>query len=427
MKKLKLWGVVGLVVTGMALSGCGSDDSSSTATLRVLNATNSHASIDLLVNANVAESATATDAVSAYASVSSGSNTLQVNDTATSTALVTVAPTLTGGNNYTLIAYEAGSSVKTLVLTESNATPTSGTAQMRLVNAATSAGTLDTYVASVADCSSSTLSTLTPLATLNTLATYGPGTYRVCVTAAGDAADLRMDMSVTLANQQIAYLIMTPAAGGSLINGSLLTQQGSNVATRNTGARVRLASAVSGGASVAATATLSGATTTSVGDSIAPALGYYVLVPNAASRALNITVGGLGSVSAPSAVLAAGGDYTLLVYGSTSSATASLLTDDNRPPTDGTSVKLRLINGITGSSGNLTLTANNSLVAGGVVPGSASSYITKTISTTAATDLLLTSSAVAGNLLQTSTQLNVNTVYTVLAGGDVSAPQFIIR
>jgi len=440
-KKLKLWCMVGLVATGVALSGCGSSDSSGSASLRVLNATNSHSSIDLQVNAVVVEPGTATDAVSAYAGPASGSNTLQITDAGVTTALATTVPTLSGGNHYTVVAYEVGSTVKTAIVSEDNTTPTAGTAQMRLYNTVVNAGKLDAYVANVADCSSTTLSTLSPLTTFTstttvtatTLATYSPGTYRVCVTKNGDSSDLRMELSVTLVDQQIAFVVMTPTTGGSLINGSVLTQQGSNVATRNTNARVRLASAVSGSPTVAATATLSGASTTTIDvGSTAPSFGYYVLVPNAASQNLSTSINS-GSGPTPTAKLAAGGDYTLLVYGSTTSATASLLTDDNRPPTDGTSVKLRLIHGVTGNVGGLTLTANSSLVASGLAAGTASGYVAVTANTTTTT-LKLTSSVAGALLTDVNDPLSANTVYTILAGGDVGvaagnagAPQFIIR
>jgi uncharacterized protein (DUF736 family) len=236
-----------------------------------------------------------------------------------------------------------------------------------------------------------------------------------------------MDLTTTLTNKQIAFVIITPSSGGMLLNGSVLTQQGTNVATRNTSARVRLAAAVSGSPSVAANATAGTIATVIESGSVAPAFGYYVLVPNAASSTLNITVGG-NSVAAPSTTLAAGGDYTLLVYGSASSSTASLIADDNRPPTDGTSVKMRLIHGVTGNVGTLTLTANSSLVASALAAGSASSYATVTANTsTGAATMKLTSSVAGALLTDTDDPLLANTVYTILAGGDVSAPQFLIR
>ena len=87
------------------------------------------------------------------------------------------------------------------------------------------------------------------------LASFAPGTYRVRVTATDNKADLRLDMAaVTLADQQVATVILTPSVGANLVNGGLLVQQGSFTPYRNSNARVRLAAAVSGGATVAASA-----------------------------------------------------------------------------------------------------------------------------------------------------------------------------
>ena len=429
MKNFRWWPVIGMVAAAVALSGCGGggDDDSSNVSLRIANATLTHPSLDLLVNSSSAATATAADSVSAYVSPSSGSVTLQVNDNGAATALATIIPTLTGGNHYTLLAYEAGGAVKTAVLNEDYATPTSGTAQIRVYDAALDAGALDVYItapdADLATVSSPTATFTTTTANSATaLLAYSPGTYRVRVTAAGDKTDLRADIGgVTLASQQIATVILTPAAGGVLINGSTLIQQGSYTAARNTNARVRLAAAVSGGATVAASA--SNGTVIDAG-SVAPAFSYgYVLVP--AASTLNITVNG-ASVAAPSGTLTAGADATLLVYGAPGSATATLLADDNRLPTDATRTKLRMINGVTGSAGTMTLTANTAPVGTGIAPGAASGYVSVIGSANAM--ILKLSSSTNGLLLTDSTNvLSPNKVYTVLAGGDISAPQLLIR
>ncbi len=428
MKRIRSLPVLGVMALSTALSGCGGSSSSSTDTvsLRLANATLTHPSLDLLVNTTNAVSATAADAVSAYVAPASGSTTLQLNDAGTGTALATTVPTLTGGMHYTLLAYESGGAVKTAVLNEDYAAPTSGTVQLRIYDAATDAGKLDVYITDpgtdLSTVSSPTASFITVTAPAATaLLTYSPGTYRVRVTGYGNKNDLRIDIpAVTLTNQQVGTVVLTAATGGVLLNGSTLIQQGIYSATRNTNARVRLAAAVVGGATVAASA----GTIPIDSGSVAPAFGYYVLVP--ATSTLNISVNGQ-SVGAPVAALTAGGDTTLLVYGSPSTATATLVTDDNRPPSDSTTVKLRLINGITGSAGALTLTANSALVANGIQPGAASGYVSVPGNTTAM-NLSLTSSLSPGNYYSNSSNiLNVNTVYTVLAGGDVAAPQLLIR
>jgi hypothetical protein len=225
-------------------------------------------------------------------------------------------------------------------------------------------------------------------------------------------------------------VLMTPASGGVLMNGSTLIQQGAYSAVRNTNTRVRLAAAVSGSASVSASA--SDGTVIDAG-SVAPAFGFYALVP--ASSTLNVSVAGQSVAVAAPATLPAGGDVTLLVYGNPGSATASLLVDDNRLPSVSTATKLRLINGVTGNVGALTLTANSSPVGIGVAPAAASSYVsltsTATSTTAANTFSFALSSSTAGQLtLPTSSAtatVSSSATYSILAVGDVSAPSLLVR
>lgn len=428
MKKLKWYGVAGLAAAGILLAACGgkSDSSGDSASLRVANATINHPSLDLLVNSNVAASATAANTVSAYVAPASGSNTLQLNDAGGATALATTVPTLTAGAHYTMVAYESGGSVKTVILSEDVAAPTAGVT-LRIYNVAVDAGKLDVYITTNA-CTNLTALTASGSfagasnqpATLN----QGAGTWNVCVTAQGSKTDLRMSMPITIVGQTVASVLLLPASGGTLIDGALLTQQSTYAATRNPNVRLRLAAAVSGSAAVTATATTAAGSIAIDSSGLAPAFGFYTLVPATSS----INVSAPGSVASPTG-LVAGSDMTLLVYGAPSNATATLITDDNRLPTDATTVKLRLINGVTGTSGALTFTANNSLVATGVAPATASAYASIASSTTAL-DLSFTSTQSSGNYFTSATTLNANTVYSVMlvgGGGDGVAKQLLIR
>ena len=432
MKNFRLWSLIGMAaVVGGTMSACGGkggDSSSGNASVRIANATLTHPSLDLLVNSTASASATTADNVSAYVSPAGGSVTLQINDAGAGTALATTVPTLTGGNHYTLVVYEAGGAVKTAVLNEDYTAPTTGTAQLRVYDAALDAGKLDVYITDPAVTDLTTVAanatfTTTTANSATALLTYSPGTYRVRITAAGSKTDVRADIpSVTLTSQQIATVILTPASGGVLVNGSTLIQQGAYGAARNPNIRVRLAAAVSGGAMVGATSS-NGAVIAA--PSVAPQFGFYATVPFASS--LNITVNGQ-SVAAPVTTgFKAGDDVTLLVSGAPASAAATLIKDDNRLPTDATTTKLRLINGITGNVGTLTLTANTALVGTNIAYGAASSYA-QVIGSTSAMNLTLTSSTASGNLLVNNQNvLSANTVYTVMAGGDVAAPQLLIR
>jgi hypothetical protein len=432
--KLNKWPLIGCVVAAAVVAGCGgSGNSSSSASLRLVNATLTHSSLDLLINASVAIPATTQDSVSVAAAPSSGSVTLQINDSNTATALVSSIVSLAGGQHYTVVAYESGGALKTAALTEDFVTPASGTAQMRFYDASTDAGSLDVYV---------TTDTVTPwnvylaspiaaapqaTVTADTSPTssgwglYTPGTYRVYVTGAGNKADLRngfLGTTVTLTSQQTATVLLTPASGGLLVNGSTVIQQGAYSALRNATARVRLVGAVSANAVVAATA---GSTTIDAGN-VAPTVGDYVIVP--APSVLAVNVNGT-AVAPPAATLTPGSDATLLVYGDPGAATASLIADDNRRPSVSTNVKLRLVNGITGMPGALAMSANFTTLASGVAAGAASSYGLLAGSTSMQIDV---TSALSPTELYHPTGLNVGSdkVYTLFMLGDFGTPRGIL-
>ena len=358
-----------------ALAGCGGGGGGGgdSASVRLVNATLNHASLNLLANSTTIITGTATDTASAYTGVSDGSPSLQVNDAGTGAVLAVTAPTISKDQKFALIAYESGGAVRTAVISEDTAEPASGTAIVRVFNAATDAGSVDIYITDPA-VDITTLSAPTFSFTSSTsvqasnFVSFGPGTYRVRVTGAGNPSDLRLDIpSVALASQQVATVILTPTTGGTLANGSVLIQDAGYTATRNTSARVRLLAAVTNGASVSATA---GATPIATAV-ISPAIGTYVNVPS--GSALGVTVNG-AAIAAPAGTLAAGSDTTLMVYGNAASPTATLITDDNHLPSAANNYKLRLVNGLTGAAVPLTMDVNFGNVASNVQPGTASPY-----------------------------------------------------
>jgi hypothetical protein len=401
--------------------------------VRLVDATLTHPSLDLWTNSVLAESATPLDGVSAYTQPASGAASLQVSDAGVATALSTISTTLIADGHYALVAYESGGAVSASAVQEDWPLPATGAATLRVTDLALEAGKLDVYVTSTPVAHTSDMSALAPVGTLLPSVsgaalslTYGPGSYYVSVTASGNPTDVRMfNMPITLTNQEVGNALLTPGTGGQLLNGSLLAQQGAYSAFRNTSTRVRLASAVSGNATVAVSAAAPGSTTTIDGGSVSPQFDSYALVP--AGSALNITVNG-ASVGAPATALLKGGDMTLLVYGAPATAAATLLTDDNRPPADATTVKLRLINGITGNSANmLTLTANSASVASAIAPAAASTY-TAVAGSANPMNLSLYSNQSSGIYYSNSSYvLSADGNFTVLATGDFSAPFLLIR
>ncbi|MDQ6685819.1 MAG: DUF4397 domain-containing protein [Pseudomonadota bacterium] len=412
------------MLASVLIAACGGSSSSSDTTqLRLINATQTHASLTLLSNASAAISGIPTDSSSAYAGVPSGSPALQLNDATTSTVLATTAPSLAKDSHYALLAYESGGVVRTSLISEDTTAPAAGIAALRVFDTATDSGAIDVYVTDPSvDITTLSSPTFTFASSTQTQSgsylTFAPGTFRIRVTGQGNTSDLRLDIpAVTLTSQQLATVILTPTIGGTLINGGVLTQQGTFTATRNTNARVRLVADVGGGASVSATA---GSTTIS-SSVVSPAVGAYTLVP--ASSVLAVKVNG-ATLAAPATQPAAGSDTTLVVYGnSAASAVASLISDDNHLPTVTTALKIRLFNGLSGSTTPLTLTADFAQVAVNVQPGKASPYSTITPSASLRLEVMGNS----GTVYMQSLTPPTNAVYTLFLLGDASAPVPLLR
>ncbi len=401
--------------------GGGDSNSSGNADVRLINATLTHANLSLVVGSTAKAGPVATDTASAYASVSSGSPTLQVNDTATGSAVTTLSPSLSKDDHYSLVAYETGGVVRTAIISEEVSAPSSGTAILRVFDAAGDAGAVDVYVTPAGSPTvSSPTYTFASSTTVqeSSFASFTPGTYSVRVTGAGNPADLRLAIpSITLASQGVATLVLTPTIGGTLVNAGVVTQRDTYTAGRNTSARVRIAAALTPGATVSATV----GSTPVAASLISPTVGAYVVVP--AGAAVGVTVNG-AAIAAPSGTLAAGSDTTLVVYGDVGAATASLVVDDNRLPASTANLKLRLFNGIVGTPSPLTLTADFAVVATAVAPGAASGYAVIPSSTSVRLDVTS-----ATTVVYSESGINVpgNAVYTLFMLGNAPAPVHLLR
>ena len=419
------WAASAAAFAAILLAGCGGGGDSGTAIVRVVNATLSHPSVNLLVSASVAASGAAVDTVSSYVGVPSGSPMLQVNDTASGTALASTTPSLSGDQRYALVVYENAGIVRTAVIGEDTAAPAAGSASLRVFDTALDAGALDVYVTApgidLATVTSPTFSVnAATTVQASNFSSFAPGNYQIRVTGAGNRSDLRLDIASTaLTSQQIVTVLLTPTVGGTLVNGGVLLQQDTYTPARNTSIRLRLAAAVTTGASVSATAG-----STSIAALTAPSVGSYATVP--AGAAVSIAVNGT-NVAAPALALAAGSDATLLVYGNAATPVASYVLDDNHLPASNSTLKLRLLNGLTGAASPLTLTANFAVVASNIAPAAVSSYAV--VGATPTLRLDVTTPGNPTSIFPGGAALTVpgNAVYTLFMLGDASAPVPLLR
>ncbi|MDQ6629904.1 MAG: DUF4397 domain-containing protein [Pseudomonadota bacterium] len=410
--------------TAVALAGCGGGGGTLTTIdghVRLVNATGI-ATLDLYQSSSLLTRGVAANAVGPYADLPANTYTFNIDVGGSGATAATVTGAVQKKDDYTIVAYTSGGTLTAAYLPDSEGSPSSGTAKLRLFNAdASDVPSVDAYMLTSA-CSGLASSPAAPLMTAVTglqasytqvNATSGGTVYHLCVTAAGDKSDLRLDIpSLTLTNGQIATVILTRSAGGVLLNGLVLNQQGSLTAAPNASARMRLAVGATGGALVTATAN-----GVSLGTNLpAPAVGSYALVPSGPVT-LTATVGGT-AVAAPAFTAPPGADLTLLVAG-TASTPPVLIADDNSASTSTANpVKLRLVNGMPGS-GAAVLTDSFINVGNPAIVGTSSGY--SQVQASAALALLQVSAGGTQLCQSANVTLTAGKVYTVFLLGAVPA------
>ncbi|MDI4635800.1 DUF4397 domain-containing protein [Pelomonas sp. V22] len=422
------------LIGSMLLTACGGGgggSGSGSAQMRLVNASVGYSSLDLTIGTTKASTGIAYANAGTYSGVDTGATASQVQANGTGTTLASITPTLTGGSHYSVIAYGWSGALRTTLLQEEEAAPTTaGTSKLLVLNLAADAGAVDLYLTGATD----TLDNASPTASaVNGGSSSGyvglnSGTFRARVTAAGDRTKILLDIpSISLEALKVHSLIITPTQGGVLVNGIFMQQQGTPTNYAATSARARVVAAVASNvANVFPTvsATTGGKTLLQVGTA-APQIGDYVAL-TAGNNGVNITVNGV-AMPVANVNLAAGGDYTLMVYGDATAPQLTVLSDDNRLPTTAGTSKMRLINGLATAGAGLTLTLDFSAIANNVLPGTASSVLNVAASSSSQ---LSVSSPLSATPLYKETGLTVlqGTVYTVFVlGGGANAPQGILR
>src|SRR5450830_1665842 len=298
--------LAGLAAT--ALAGCGGGSSSNT-NLRLLNTNvSSPNALSLEVNGTVISSGVAFGQAGSYVSVGTDTNTVRVLDQ-NGTAIYSSSFSLSGSSGpYTLVVAGFSGSTHTTTLTENQSSASSSRAYLRILDQCPDAGDIDIYMLG----SGETLSSATPLVSLS---------------------------GITLASTSVQTLVLSSAAGGVLVDATLLLQQSTVTTYRNTQSRIRVVSALPSQAVATASVTSSGSTISLMSSLVSPAIGTYSLV---ASGSLPVSLTINGTTTSQTVALTAGNDYTLLVYGDPASPQTTLLTDSNRLPTSSSTANVRL-------------------------------------------------------------------------------------
>jgi hypothetical protein len=184
------------------------------------------------------------------------------------------------------------------------------------------------------------------------LVSLDAGTYRLRVTAAGSATDVRLDRSgVALSSKGVCALIVAGTTGGVLTDAMLQQQGGVLTELPSTKARVRAVVGLDGGS----TASVSVDGTSLVASATIPVLGSYHVV-DASATSVSMTLDG-SQVDVAGLDLAPGSDYTLVYTGTPALVTQSAIVDVNRLPATGT-LKMRLVNAMSALGEPVSMSVN---------------------------------------------------------------------
>lgn len=418
-----------LAGTGIALAlaacggGGGDGDSGGDASLRLLNLTNDSTAQDLYSERQdtqtVRNEAVARDAIGPYATLNAATYTLVVKRAGTDGTLIEQGSrALKGGEKYTLVTYGYQGAYKSALLAETESDkPESGRTKIRVLNLApdTVPDLLDVYVTDANVDLADVSPVVNGLEAISTFVTVNSGPRRIRVTAAGNKADLRLDIAtVDLASQDIVNVLLAQGNSGVLLHGYVLPQGGNLTVAKNTQSRVRLVSSVTGGGLVGAVVN---GTTLATAQRAPSVTSSYVNVAAGSIAGSTFTVNGT-TIASPAATLVGGEDYTIMVAGDPGASSVYTFGDDNRMPTTVGKAKFRLYNGAPTEAAGLSLQVNLSPLADGIGFGAASPTAPTDISADATVEVV---SAQTGATVYSRTEQTVaeRAVYSVflLTGG----------
>jgi hypothetical protein len=402
MKKREFLAMGGAVP--LILAGCGSGSGS--APVRLVNASVGYQTpgLGFMDESNQIATGVLYGASSSYFNVQAGSVDLTLTTTIGGQQVSATAAqvrTVNKDQRYSLVAYGILNELKMALVAESTVVPDTGNANINVLNTSNDIGPVDVYLSTTKDLSISTLIASNIAASISSpaqsaFAGVTAGSYFITVVGANSIAqgisDVRFQTptAVTFTALQVATIILTPGASGVLANAIVLVQGTSGTATpfNNTTARARVVTAIPGTAvSVAGTTPAGDPVTLQASSTVQQYSDYFVVSTGTAPV---VTVGNVAvpvvmddptSTVTPApeiaASLAAGGDYTLMVYlaSDTNAPKAKIIPDDNTAPVTSSGLKFRLINLASDNQGlQLSMLVNKQTIASNVTYATASKY-----------------------------------------------------
>ena len=412
------------ILAALLLAGCDVAGSGGDAYVRVVNASMDYASVDLYLDDKLKIASTGYQSASSYLKVDSDSYDVEFRRSGSSGALGSYNTDLEGDERLTWLVLGPSGDFQVIAIDESRDPADKDESLLRVVNAASDAGSVDVYLTDATtdldDVSPDYSAVATDALAGEGLVNLDAGTYRLRVTAAGSKTDVRLDRpDLVLASKGVYTLVVTGTTGGVLTDAMLLKQDGDVAVLPTTQARVRAVVGLDGGTttniSVDGTALVSAATI--------PVLGTYRVV-DAGAADVTMSVDG-SDVAVGDLTLAAGADYTLVYTGTPSSVTQTPVLDVNRLPASG-SFKVRLINAMSALAEPISMSVNFLPAADSVALGSVALSDEIDAGTNGRLDVTRVSTSSTLYSL-TSLSLESRAVYTQVMFGSAASPTGALR
>lgn len=358
--------LLGAAPLAALLPACGG---STTARLRIANASIAFPSVDVELNDDIIRRGVAAQTVDGYFDVDIDESDLTLGIRSASTTLAETGIGLNADERWTAIYYGSNGSAGLLAYEEDERDPDDDSDfRLRVFNGSDTA-TLDIYLTE-ADAQLSAVAPAVSAAPLNKLTSFDDivaGTWRLRITTGGNPTELRLDTTVTMGRERVGTLVVFASTSGMLVNAALLVEDAAAVLLSNAHARLRFVNALS--SNTAITPTIDG--TASAATLPARSVTSYVEA-DIGERTLGALVGGASFTT--TATLASATDVTFALYGADGAPKLLVIDDDNRAPTATGQSRIRLVNLVDGS-GTLSLSINLGSAVLPVAPGETSDHL----------------------------------------------------
>jgi hypothetical protein len=183
-----------------------------------MNAISGFSSIDMTIDNKSAVTGTTYGAASGYLNVSSGSRSLIVESTGSTSPLINQTVSFASGDS-TVVATDSGATV----FTDNNSAPSSGNLNLRVINASPTLGTAEVYVVS----SGTSIAGISPtFANLAYQAASGyqsltSGSYQVVFTQPGQQLPVITSSAQSFASGQVRTVVALDAQDGGFTTAAL--------------------------------------------------------------------------------------------------------------------------------------------------------------------------------------------------------------